>query len=396
MFNTADRRFMKRALTLAENALGLASPNPTVGCLIVREGKIVGRGWHEYDSKDHAEVRALNEAADRSLNATAYVTLEPCCHEGRTPPCTHGLIGAGVRRVVVARIDPDPRVAGRGIEFLRSEGIRVDVGLMAEEAGKLIEPYACHRITGMPLVISKVGMSLDGKIGTGLQAGRQITSPESGEFAQDLRRCVDAILVGVGTVLFDDPDLTYRAQKSKSRPLLRVVLDSKLRTPPDARLLQSCPESPLIIFCSPKASKSRITRLEREGAEIIPISGAAGGLDIIAVLKELGKRNVLGLLVEGGSRVHWSFLSRDLIDKFYFIIAPLILGGKDSFPSVGGEGYGATADAPQFRIRKSFPVGADLVLETYPSWSRSIISPWLSQETAASREPDSRLSSKRK
>jgi diaminohydroxyphosphoribosylaminopyrimidine deaminase/5-amino-6-(5-phosphoribosylamino)uracil reductase len=396
IFNAADRRFMKRALALAETALGLASPNPTVGCLIVRNGKIVGRGWHEYDGKDHAEVRALDEAADRSLNATAYVTLEPCCHQGRTPPCTHRLIAAGVRRVVVARIDPDSRVAGKGIESLRSEGVRVDVGLMSEEAGKLIEPYACHRITGMPLVISKVGMSLDGKIGTGLQAGRRITSPESGEFTQDLRRGVDAVLVGVGTVLFDDPDLTYRAQKSKSRPLLRVVLDSKVRTPPGGRLLKSCPESPLLVFCNPKASKSRIARLEREGAEIIPIAGTPDGLDILAVLKELGKRNVLGLLVEGGSRVHWSFLSRDLIDKFYFIVAPLILGGKDSVPSVGGEGYGATADAPKFRIRKSFSVGPDLVLETYPSCSKSIISPWLSQETAASREPDSRLSSKRK
>jgi len=396
MFDAADRKFMKKALVLAEKGLGLASPNPSVGCLIVQDGRIAGRGWHEYDQKDHAEVRALREAGQRSRNATAYVTLEPCCHQGRTPPCVNGLIQAGVSRVVVARIDPDPRVAGKGIECLRSAGIRVDVGLMSEDAGKIIESYACHRISGTPLVTSKVGMSLDGKIGTGLREGRWITSPESREFGQHLRRAADAILVGIGTILFDDPELTYRAKKSKSRSLLRVVLDSKLRTPPTARLLQTCPESPVLLFCAHNASQSRAIELERQGAEIIRIAGFDNGLDLHAVLKELGKRDVLGLLVEGGSRVHWSFLSMDLVDKFFFIIAPFVLGGEDSIPSVGGKGYGATADAPRFKILDSGSVGPDMVLETYPSHSRSIISPWLSQENAAFVGQDLLPSSKRK
>jgi diaminohydroxyphosphoribosylaminopyrimidine deaminase/5-amino-6-(5-phosphoribosylamino)uracil reductase len=396
MFDAADRRYMKRALALAEKGLGLASPNPSVGCLIVRDGRIAGRGWHEYDRIDHAEVCALREAAQRSRNATAYVTLEPCCHQGRTPPCVDALIEAGVRRVVVARVDPDSRVGGKGIERLRSAGIRVDVGLMSEEAGKIVESYACHRISGTPLVTCKVGMSLDGKIGTGLQEGRRITSPESREFGQHLRCAADAVLVGIGTILFDDPELSYRAKKPKAKALLRVVLDSRLRTPPASRLLQTDPEDPALIFCSHKASQSRAVKLERNGAEIIRVAASDNGLDLNAVLKELGNRNVLGLLVEGGSRIHWSFLSMELVDKFFFIIAPFVLGGKDSIPSVGGKGYGTTADAPRFRIRESGFVGPDLVLETFPSYSRSIISPWLSRENASSVGRDLLPSSKRK
>ena len=396
MFDAADRRYMKKALSLAEKGLGLASPNPSVGCLIVRDGRIAGRGWHEYDNKDHAEVVALREAGRRTREATAYVTLEPCCHQGRTPPCVNGLIQAGVRRVVIARKDPDPRVAGKGIKRLRSAGILVDVGLMSEEAGKIIESYACHRILGTPMVTSKVGMSLDGKIGTELKEGRRISSPEGIEFGQNLRCGADAILVGIGTVLFDDPELTYRAEKPKARSLLRVVLDSRLRTPPTARLLQTCSESPVLLFCGHKASQSRAAKLEREGTEIIRVAESDKGLDLHAVLKELGKRDILGLLVEGGSRVHWSFLSAELVDKFFFIIAPFVLGGRDSVPSVGGKGYGATTDAPRFRIRGFTSVGPDMVLETYPSYSRSIISPWLSQENAASVQRGPLPSSKRK
>jgi len=396
MFDAADRRFMRKALALAGKALGQASPNPSVGCLIVRKGRVVGRGWHEYDLLHHAEVRALEEAGGQSLGATVYVTLEPCCHQGRTPPCANGLIGAGVRRVVVARIDPDPRVAGKGIECLRSAGIRVEVGLMSEEAGRLIESYACHRMTGLPLVTSKVGMSLDGKIGTGLREGRSITSPESREFGQDLRRSADAILAGIGTVLFDDPQLTYRARPGKSRPLLRIVLDSGLRTPPGARLLHTCPEDPVLIFCGVNASPSREKELEKRGAEIVRIPGSGHELDLVTVLRELGKRDILGLLVEGGSRVHWSFVSKDLVDKFLFIVAPLILGGSNSVPSVGGAGYPTAADAPRFRISRSYFIGPDMIVEAYPSSSRSIISPWISRETAASPGRDFSPASRKK
>jgi diaminohydroxyphosphoribosylaminopyrimidine deaminase / 5-amino-6-(5-phosphoribosylamino)uracil reductase len=380
MFDAADRRFMKKALALAEKGMGLASPNPSVGCCIVQDKHVVGRGWHEYATLDHAEIRALSEAAERARGATAYVTLEPCCHYGRTPPCADALIQAGVRRVVVARIDPSHKVAGRGIEVLRSSGIQVDVGLFSEEAGSLIEPFACHATTGFPLVISKVGMSLDGKIGTGFPEGRAITSPESREFGQRLRFSADALLVGIGTILSDDPELSYRGKASKSSPLIRVVLDSMLRTPAKARLFQVHPNSPVLIFCSQKAPHDRRTELESRGAEIIAISESDEGLDLHLILQELGKRNVLGLLVEGGSHVHWSFLSNNLIDCFYFIIAPFVLGGDHAIPSVGGKGYKATIDSPRFKIRRSYPVGPDMVFEAYPSYSKSIISPWIGDE----------------
>lgn len=385
MSENTDRKFMHEALDLAARSVGLASPNPPVGCVIVRKGGIVGRGWHEYSLLEHAEVRALREAAGRARGATAYVTLEPCCYRGRTPPCADALIQAGIARVVAARLDPNPKVSGRGIGSLRSAGVRADVGILAKEAGELIESFACHVTTGLPLVVSKIGMSLDGKIGTGRREGRQITSPESAEFTQRLRLAADALLVGAGTVLADDPLLTYRGKNPKSKPLTRVILDPSLDTPPTARLFRSVPASPLILFCARGAARDRRVKLEDLGAEIIPVRCRAGEIGIEAVLKELGKRNVLGLLVEGGSRIHWSFLSGKFVDKFYFIVAPLVLGGKNAIPSVGGKGYKSAADSPKFKLRGFFNIGPDLVLETYPVYSRSILSPWRAAENAPSR-----------
>jgi diaminohydroxyphosphoribosylaminopyrimidine deaminase/5-amino-6-(5-phosphoribosylamino)uracil reductase len=396
MFDAGDRRFIKKALALADKALGLASPNPSVGCVIVQDGQVIGRGWHEYALLDHAEVRALKEASERSRDATAYVTLEPCSHQGRTPPCADRLIEAGIRRVVVARIDPNPKVSGQGVERLRAAGIQVDVGLMMEEAGKIIEPFACRITTGIPLVVSKVGMSLDGKIGTAAGIDRWITSPETRGFGQRLRLGADAVLVGVGTVLSDDPELTYRGRAPRARPLVRVILDSRLRMPATARLFHSTPVAPVLIFCSNEAAQTRRGELERQGAEILAIPSSADELDLSAVLQELGKRGILGLLVEGGSQVHWSFLSGRLVDKFYFLIAPLVLGGKNAVPSVGGRGYDIIADSPRFRIRRSFYSGPDIVLETYPSYSKSIISPWLAEKKGPSGERNLLSSPKRR
>lgn len=388
MFDADDREFMRKALALAEEANGLASPNPTVGCVIVRDGNIVGRGWHEYALLDHAEVRALREASENSRNATAYVTLEPCCQRGRTSPCVEKLIEAGIRRVVAARIDPNPKVSGRGIDLLRSAGVQVDVGLFSDAAGKLIESFACHIATGLPLVISKVGMSLDGKIGISGSRRQSITSPEGRQFGQALRHEADAILVGVGTVLTDNPELTYRGTARRARPLIRIILDTNLRTPADARLFQATPPSPILVFCRDGICQDKRERLIDRGAEIVTVDCSQGELGLPRILAELAKRDILGLLVEGGSRIHWSFLSERLVDKFYFIIAPFVLGGENSIPSVGGKGYGDAAASPRFRVRSSFSMGPDMVLETYPSYSRSIISPWLSPEDTASAARD--------
>jgi len=371
-----DLRFMRQALELAERSLGLASPNPPVGCVIVQSDEIAGRGWHEYATRDHAEVRALADAAGRTSGATAYVTLEPCVHYGRTPPCVSALIDAGVTRVVVAQVDPNPKVSGKGISALRSAGVDVDSGLLRHESARIIEPFARHVTTGLPLVVSKVGMSLDGRIAAAAQPGGRITSEEGRKFSHHLRLQLDALLVGIGTVLADNPRLNYRGELAKARPLLTVVLDSFLRTPPDARLLQV--NARPLIFCRLDAPRERRRALEAEGAEIVPLVHNASGLDLNQVLKELGNRDILGLLVEGGSEVHWSFLSAQLVDKFFFVISPMVLGGKTAVPSVGGVGYPTVEEAPRFCIARSFSVGSDQVLEAYPKYSRSPASPWLS------------------
>ncbi len=396
MFDAQDRRYMKRALALAEKGMGAASPNPSVGCVVVKAGKMIGKGYHEYALLDHAEVHALRESAGQARDATAYVTLEPCSHQGRTPPCADRLIEAGITRVVVARIDPNPRVSGQGIDRLRSAGIQVDVGLMAEEAGRIIEAFACRITTGLPLVVSKVGMSLDGKIGTASRMDRNISSIEGMEFGQKLRWHADALLVGVGTILADDPELTYRGKYPKARPLMRIILDTHLRTPSDARLLQMADRYPVLIFCAPDAPAARKAELEMKGAEILPTAASGDNLDLHSILRELGKRDVLSVLVEGGSLVHWSFLSEGRVDKFYFLVAPMVLGGKDAVPAVGGSGYDVIAESPRFKLNRSFFAGTDIVLETYPSYSRSIISPWLLSENAPSGALDPLRSSAQK
>jgi diaminohydroxyphosphoribosylaminopyrimidine deaminase/5-amino-6-(5-phosphoribosylamino)uracil reductase len=371
-----DISFMREALSLAEDSLGLASPNPPVGCVIVREGEVVGKGWHEYAARDHAEVRALAQAGRQAHGATVYVTLEPCSHFGRTPPCASALKEAGVRRAVVAHVDPNPNVRGSGIEWLRSAGITVDVGLLHDESARVIEPFACHVTTGLPLVVCKAGMSLDGRISTARDPGGRITSEAGCDFGQQQRLQLDALLVGVGTVLADNPRLTYRGALRKERLLLTVVLDSLLRTPADALLFRNASPPCVLIFCRADAPAERRRELEASGAEIVSVSQGPGGLDLNEVLRELGRRRILGLLVEGGSEVHWSFLSAELADKFLFIIAPVVLGGIQAVPCVGGIGYACAGAAPPFRISRHFFAGPDLILETFPKYSRSILSPW--------------------
>jgi len=372
---TEDRKFMLEALELARRGLGLASPNPTVGCVVVQGGSVIGRGFHEYKLTDHAEVRAIREAAGRVRGATVYITLEPCCHRGRTPPCTDLLIRSAVSRVVVSARDPNPLVNGRGIEQIRASGIQVDVGILRRRAERLIETFACHAATGRPLVVAKAGMTLDGRIGLRGHGQLPITSREAAEFTQGLRHELDALLVGVGTVLEDDPELTCRGPFPKGRGLVRVILDSRLRTPPSARLFADS-SSPVVIYCAPDAGAAPRRRLERRGAEVVPVPRTRGGLSLDHALEDLGRRGILGLLVEGGSSVHWSFLSLGAVDKFHFILAPALIGGKTAVPVVGGRGFSDLTSALQFKIVRVRRAGSDVILEAYPSCSRSIISPW--------------------
>ena len=326
---------MHEAICLARRGAGVSSPNPTVGCVVALNGRVVGRGLHEYALEDHAEVRAIRDAGVRARGATVYVSLEPCAHFGRTPPCADMLVAAGVRRVVVATEDPNPQVLGQGIERLRAAGIRVDVGMLDREARRLIEPFACRVTTGRPLVVAKVGMTLDGRIGLPGRGRLEITSSRASRLTQELRHRLDAVLVGVETVLTDDPRLSYRGRRPKRRPLIRAILDSRLRTPPSAKVLTES-EGQVLLFCGPRHSKRRRSLHEGRGAEVIPVPPGRGGLSLPSVLEELGRRGVLGVLVEGGSAVHWSFLSEGLVDKFYFIAAPIVIGGSKAIPAVGG------------------------------------------------------------
>ncbi len=372
----SDHRFMRLAISLGKKGIGLASPNPPVGCVIVRDGQVIGRGWHDYSAVAHAETVALREAGRPARGATAYVTLEPCSHQGRTPPCARALVDAGIRRVCAAMTDPSAKVAGRGLDYLRFRGVEVQAGLLAEEAAPLIEPFACHSRTGRPLVVAKAGMSLDGRIATAVKAGVRITGEEANRLTHSLRLQMDAILVGIETVLSDDPELTYRGDEPKGRPLLRVVLDSRLRMPAGCRLAKGASEGPVIVFCGTAAPAAGRRRLEKAGVEVIPVGKRRGRLDPLRILKVLGQRDVLGLLVEGGGEIHWSFLEERLVDKFYFMIAPVILGGGKATSAVGGKGYPRIESAPRFAISRVSKLGSDLVLEAYPSYSKSILSPW--------------------
>jgi diaminohydroxyphosphoribosylaminopyrimidine deaminase/5-amino-6-(5-phosphoribosylamino)uracil reductase len=373
-----DLFFMNEAIELAERSAGMASPNPPVGCVVACKNAVIGRGWHEYALRDHAEVCALRQAGADARGATAYVTLEPCSHYGRTPPCIHALLTAGIRRVVVAQPDPNPRVSGSGIRSLREAGIEVEVGLCQERASRLIEAFARHVTSGLPLVVGKAAMSLDGRIAACRSARTAISSQETLAFGQKLRWQLDAIVVGIGTILADNPQLTYRGSARKARPLAAVILDSRLRTPTDARLFDAAPGREILIFCGENASEERRKKLEDRGGAIVPVAGGSGGLDLHAILRQLGACEKLGILVEGGSEIHGSFFAEGLMDKFYFMISPIVLGGRDSVPAVGGPGFATEADAPRFRIAQTLASGPDHILEAYPRGSKSILSPWRS------------------
>ncbi len=331
----ADEHFMHRALTLAAATTALASPNPQVGCVLVRKGKIIGQGAHLYDQRDHAEIAALKNAAAHSLNvagATAYVTLEPCSHHGRTGPCADALIAARVARVVIGTEDPNPLVSGQGIAKLRAAGTEVEVGVCQQQARDLIEAFAHFIQRRTPFVTLKAALSVDGKLAPP-PASRfpnqsfWLTGPAARAEVQQLRHCADAILTGIGTVLTDDPALTDRTSLPRRRLLLRVMLDSHLRTPLQSQLVRSV-EDDLLILCGPAAPTSRISALEQAGVQVEVIPEHAGQLSLPAVLANLAERNILSLLLECGSHLNGAFLAQHLVDKAILFYAETELGDQ--------------------------------------------------------------------
>ncbi|MBN2517554.1 MAG: bifunctional diaminohydroxyphosphoribosylaminopyrimidine deaminase/5-amino-6-(5-phosphoribosylamino)uracil reductase RibD [Candidatus Altiarchaeota archaeon] len=359
----SDEFYMHKALELAEKGVGDTSPNPAVGCVIVKGDKIVGQGYHEKAGLPHAEVNALKEAGENANGATLYVTLEPCAHYGRTPPCTEAIKLAGVKKVVAAVIDPNPLVSGRGVAELVNSGIKVKTGILEEEARRINESYAKFITTKMPFVIAKAGMSIDGKIATRTGESRWITGEEAREYVHGLRSRVDAIVVGLGTVLKDDPELTARPAGGKGKNPKRVVVDTELRISKKSRVLDK--EAGTIIATTKKASKSRIDEFEGIGIKVIVVGEKDGGVDLKELVTELGKMEVTSLLIEGGGEVHASALKAGIVDKVLFFIAPKIIGGRDSVNVVGGQGIDSLKDAIKIADSKITKMGDDYLFEGY-------------------------------
>ncbi|MGQ0703048.1 MAG: bifunctional diaminohydroxyphosphoribosylaminopyrimidine deaminase/5-amino-6-(5-phosphoribosylamino)uracil reductase RibD [Gemmatimonadales bacterium] len=324
-----DSRMMAEALDLARRAAGRTSPNPLVGAVVVADGQVIGRGFHARAGDAHAEILALREAGGAARGATVYVTLEPCHHQGKTGPCTEALIGAGIRRVVVAMPDPDSQVNHRGLARLREAGLRVELGLLRGEAERVNEFYLKHRRTGLPFVALKWAMSLDGKIGARRGSATAITGPAARRYAHELRNRYDAVLVGVGTVLADNPELTCRLPADSVPPPrnpLRIIVDSRLRTPLDARVAQIATASTLIAATA-GAPKHRIEALRRAGVEVLVQAADSDRVDLSALMAELGRRGLLSVLVEGGGTINAAILGAGLADKVIALIAPRLIGG---------------------------------------------------------------------
>ena len=326
----SDHEYMRRALELARATVGLASPNPQVGCVLVRDGEVVGEGAHLYDDFDHAEVVALKQAGEQARGATAYVTLEPCSHHGRTGPCANALIAAGVRRVVAATVDPNPLVSGQGIARLRDAGVEVVVGVCEAEARAVNDAFARWIRTGRPLVTLKAALSADGMLAPS-PTGRMerqtywITGAEARAEVQRMRHAADAVLTGLGTVLADDPLLTDRSGLPRRRKLLRVVLDSRLRTPMDSQLVRSAGGDVLIV-CDTEAETAQVEMFEEAGIDVARVPGVRGRLDLDAVLDVLAKRKILSVLLECGSELNGAFLAAGLVDKVTLFHAQHELG----------------------------------------------------------------------
>ena len=359
-----DRNYMRAALREARKGSGRTSPNPCVGAVVVRHGRIVGRGYHKKAGTPHAEIHALQAAGSKAKGATLYVTLEPCNHTGRTPPCTEAVLRAGISRVVVGMADPNPKVAGGGARYLSSHGVPVSCGVLEQECREINLPFIKHSTTGHPWVIMKAGMSIDGRIGALPGQATRITGKESLRRVHVLRNRVDAILVGIGTALSDDPLLTARGPGRRAgRDPLRVVLDAGLRLPAAAAMLQQDSAAPTWIFCAGSADKKRRSRLEEAGAVVKTVPAAAKGeLDLKAVLTLLGLAGVTSLLVEGGSRVHGSFLESGLADQLLLFVAPTFIG-QEGVPLATFLNRKKPNRIPQFKLMKTRRCGEDLLLE---------------------------------
>ncbi|MDA8442153.1 MAG: bifunctional diaminohydroxyphosphoribosylaminopyrimidine deaminase/5-amino-6-(5-phosphoribosylamino)uracil reductase RibD [Peptococcaceae bacterium] len=354
--------YMAEALRLAALAIGRTSPNPLVGAVVVRDDKIIGRGYHQKAGTPHAEIHALAEAGKAARGATVYVTLEPCSHHGRTPPCSDALIKAEVNKVVIAMRDPNPLVAGEGIAQLQRAGIVVEVGDQAPEAARLNEVFLKYIATKLPFVTFKTAMSLDGKIATAGGESRWITGSETRQWVHRLRDCYDAILVGSGTVLADNPELTARIPNGRNP--IRLVVDSRLRIPLSAKLLSGAQTTPVIIATTHLAPQAKIAALQALGVQIMRYESAQ--VPLPQFFRDLGQIEITSILCEGGSTLAAALFTQALIDKVHFCIAPKIIGGDAAPGPIGGNGIAVLKDALQLHELDVQHHGSDLILTGYP------------------------------
>jgi diaminohydroxyphosphoribosylaminopyrimidine deaminase / 5-amino-6-(5-phosphoribosylamino)uracil reductase len=359
-----DQYYMNLALELAATARGKTNPNPLVGAIIVKDGMIVGSGLHRVSGEPHAEVHAFSMAGDHAKDATLYVTLEPCSHYGKTPPCAELVKHSGVRRVVVAMQDPNPLVAGRGIGILREAGIEVEVGVLEQEARLLNERFVHNMITGTPFIISKVAMTLDGKLATHNGHSKWITGAEARESVHQLRNNVDAIMVGIGTVLADDPELTTRLPEGGKSPI-RIILDSNLRIPLDAKVTDTS-EAKTWIITSETADQQKKDLLKEKGLEVFVVPSGENGLYLPELLARLYENGITDVLLEGGSELNGTFLQAGLINKFLIFIAPKLLGGRNSKTPFAGKDLERMDQALDVEYHSFEHFGKDLCITAYP------------------------------
>jgi len=357
--------YMERALSLARLALGKVSPNPAVGAVIVRDGAIIAEGYTQPPGSAHAEVVALRQAGDGARGATMYVTLEPCCHFGRTPPCTQAIIASGIAEVHMATLDPNPQVSGRGKVELEAAGIKTSLGEHEEEARQLNEAYIKFITTGLPFVTAKFAMSLDGKIATRTGDSRWISGQESREYVHRLRQAVDAIIVAVNTVLADDPQLTARDEQGRplARQPLRVIVDSEARTPVTARLFGE-PGTTMVATTS-AAPRAKVREFQEVGAEVVELTSKEGLVNLEELLRELGRRGSISVMVEGGSTLFASLFEQGLVNKVIAFIAPMIIGGRRAKMAVAGEGVERIDHALRLNRVTVERLGDDVMMSGY-------------------------------
>ncbi|MFJ7848029.1 bifunctional diaminohydroxyphosphoribosylaminopyrimidine deaminase/5-amino-6-(5-phosphoribosylamino)uracil reductase RibD [Peribacillus sp. NPDC097206] len=360
-----DQYYMKLALDLAGSAKGKTNPNPIVGAVIVKDGVIAGTGIHRKAGEPHAEVHAFKMAGEYAKGGTLYVTLEPCSHYGKTPPCANLVKESGIKRVVVAMEDPNPEVAGRGIALLKEAGIEVEVGILEKEARRLNERFIHNMTTGRPFVLSKFAMTLDGKLATHTGHSKWITGEESRHSVHLLRNEVDAILVGIGTVLADNPSLTTRLPEGGGKNPVRIILDSELRVPLDSHVLQ-VEEARTVIVTHENASLEKIASLSERGVEFIMVPKTEAGLDLEILMAELYKKGITDVLLEGGSEVNASFLRAGLIDKYLIYVAPKLLGGRNSLTPFSGDDVNQMDEALDVSISHVDTFGEDIRITAYP------------------------------